>query len=229
MKNFFVGIGVMAILVLTGCTEEKIGKEPVEIKEKVLVKEDERVKLDITIPEVDGLKGFNQQAVKLGKALEAEVRESEKALLEESTNGDVSPLHAEGEMDFVAKFVDDQTVSVLMEAYLYEAGGMHGLAYKETLNYDLQTGSVIELGDLFEGDNYVAELSELAKLKIESSDFKEWLLVPFTEIKEDQKFYLTPDDVVLVFDQYEYTAGVAGPQEVIIAKSDLKNLKDLYN
>lgn len=228
MRKSFVRIGVLAIVLLAGCSEEKMGKEPVEIIEKVLVKEDEGVKLDITIPEIDGLNEFNQQAVELGKDLEAKVRESEKALLEESPEGEVSLLHAEGEMGFTAKFVDDQTVSVLIQAYLYEAGGVHGLTYMETLNYDLQTGSVIELADLFEGGNYVTDVSELAKLKMENSDFKEWLIVPFTEIKQDQKFYLTREDVVLVFDQYEYTAGVAGPQEVNIAKSDLKNLKDLY-
>ncbi|MGK7378200.1 RsiV family protein [Planococcus sp. 1R117A] len=225
MKRGFVGIGVLAALVLAGCTEEKAETKPVEIDEIELAKEDAGLALDITIPEATGLDEFNQHAVKLGKELEAAVRNSETAYLEESADG---TLHADGHMDFAVKFLDEQTASVLIEAYLYEAGMTHGRTYLEPLNYDLRTGAAIELADLFEGDNYVADLSELAKVEIETSEVKDQLTKPFTEIKENQKFYLIPNNLVLVFDPYEITAGVAGPQKIIIAKSDLKNLKDLY-
>lgn len=212
----------MAALMLAGCNGG-----PVEVKERVLVKEDEGITLNITIPEVEGLDEFNQQAVKLGEDLEAAARESQEIYLAESPNANNSVL-SEGDMDFQVKFVDEQSVSVLNEIFFYAAGGAHGVTLKEPLNYDLGTGSVIELANLFDGDNYAAELSELASLEIENSDFKKWVNDSSMEISEDQQYYLTPDNVVLVYDQNEIAAGVAGPIEILIEKSDLKSLKDLY-
>lgn len=224
MKRSVGGIGVLAVLMLTGCTDGNAEKEKLEIEEKVLVKEDEGMKLDIAVPEIDGMDEFNQQAIKLGKDLEAEVRGS---VLEESPP-DNEAMQAAGEMDYEVEFVDDQTVSVLIESYLYGEGWVHGVTSLEPLNYDIGTGSVVELADLFDGDNYLAELSERARAEIEASDLKEALDLPFTEVKENQQYYLTDEEIVLVFDQYEIAAGSAGPQEIPIAKNDLKSLKDIY-
>lgn len=222
IKGFF-GTSVMAAVILIGCTEGEVGSKPVEVKEEVVAKEEDDMKLDITVPEVDGLEPFNQQALKLGEDLEDEVRASEQAVVEGETE-----LHAEGYMDFETMFLDEQTISVLLNASLYEAGGMNFYSYKETLNYNLQTGEIIEMKDLFDGDNYKGDLLEAAQSEIEGTDLEDNLSQPFTEIKEGQQFYLTADHVVLVFDQYEITPGVQNPPEIAIEKKELKNLKEAY-
>lgn len=227
MKKLFFVVGVLGALMSTGCSQG-----PVEVKERVLVKEDEGITLDIKIPEIEDQKEFNQQALKLGEDLEARVREFQEMYLAENPSANNSILSkgqiSEGKMDFEIKFVDEQTVSVLNEISIYAAGGARGGRGKEPLNYDLGTGSAIELADLFDGDNYLVELSELARLELGTRDFKEWVDDPSMEIDEDQQYYLTPEHVVLVYDQNEIAAGAAGPLEILIEKSDLESLKEIY-
>lgn len=256
MKKRLLGFGVATALVLAGCTDEEVEKKPVEnvqeatedvvtatssvekegnvneqkklvtVTDKLLIKEDNGMKLDITVPEIEGLNGFNQEALKLGRDLEKDVRESEDAIPGGSQMGDI-PLHAEGEMDYSVKLVNSKTVSVLVNGYSY-AGGAHGSPYKVPLNYDLKTGSPLQLADLFEGEGYLGEVSGLVAKSIENDEIVEMFFEPFTEIKENPKFYLTPENLVIVFDQYEYTAGAVGVPEIVLAKSELKSLKNSY-
>lgn len=217
MVSKLSAIGMACAVVLTGCAE------PVEVKEVVVAQEDDGMVLDIKVPQVEGLDAFNEEALKLGEQLEAQVRQSEQAVTEGYTD-----IHAEGEMNFEAKFLDDRSISVLLTGFLYEAGAMHGYTYKETLNYDLQSGSAIEMTDLFEEENYEEDLLAAANQEMEASGLKADLSFPFDQIKEEQQFYLTEEELVLVFDQYEITAGYMGTQEVAIPKSGLENLKAIY-
>ncbi len=210
-------IGIVSVAVVTGCAE------PVEVEEVVVAQEDDGMVLDITVPQVEGLDGFNEEALNLGEQLEAQTRQSEQAVTEGYTD-----VHADGKMNFETKLLDAETISVLLNGVLYEAGAAHGYTYKETLNYELQSGSAIKMTDLFEGENYEANLLAAANQEMEASGLKENLSFPFDQIKEEQQFYLTQQELVLVFDQYEITSGSMGPQEVAIPKSGLENLKDVY-
>lgn len=223
MADKLSAIGIAAAVILTGCTKQNAESEPVEVEEIVVAQEDEGMVLDIKVPEVEGQDAFNEQALRLGEELEAQIKQSEQAVVEGETD-----LHAEGELDFETKFLDNQTISVLLDGFYYQAGAAHGVSYKETLNYELQSGSAIEIAELFEEENYEDDLLAAANQKMEASGLKEDLSWPFDQIKEEQQFYLTEEKLVLVFDQNEITSGYMGTQEVAIPKSELENLKDIY-
>lgn len=223
MASKLSALGIAAAAILAGCTEEKAEAEPVEVEELVVAQEDEGIKLDIKVPQVEGLEAFNEQAMRLGEQLEEQTRQSEQAVEEGYTD-----LHAEGKMNFETKFLDAQTISVLTTGFLYEAGAVNGYTYKEALNYDLQTGSAIELADLFNGQGYEAGLLEAVESGIAASNLEGETLDTLTEIKVTQQFYLTGESLVLVFDQYEITSGAQIPPELAIAKNGLENLKEVY-
>ncbi|MEZ0481321.1 RsiV family protein [Planococcus sp. SSTMD024] len=217
MASRLPAIGIASAVILTSCAE------PVEVEEMVVAQEVDGMVLDIKVPQVEGLDAFNEEALRLGEQLEEQIRQSEQAVEEGYTD-----LHADGAMNFETKLLDAQTISVLLTGFLYEAGAAHGYTYKETLNYELQSGSAIEMTDLFEEENYEDDLLAAANQEMEASGLKEDLSFPFDQIKEEQQFYLTEEELVLVFDQYEITAGSMGPQEVVISKSELESLKEGY-
>lgn len=95
MASKLSALGIAAAAILAGCTEEKAEAEPVEVEELVVAQEDERIKLDIKVPQVEGLEAFNEQAMRLGEQLEEQTRQSEQAVEEGYTD-----LHAEGKNEF---------------------------------------------------------------------------------------------------------------------------------
>lgn len=74
MASKLSALGIAAAAILAGCTEEKAEAEPVEVEELVVAQEDERIKLDIKVPQVEGLEAFNEQAMRLGEQLEEQTR-----------------------------------------------------------------------------------------------------------------------------------------------------------
>ncbi|WP_404466983.1 RsiV family protein [Planococcus rifietoensis] len=210
-------IGIVSVAVVTGCAE------PVEVEEIVVAQEDDGMVLDITVPQVEGLDGFNEQAMRFGEQLEGQIRQSEQAVEEGEAD-----LHAEGVLSFETKLLNEKVISILFDGFYSLAGIPRTVHYKETLNYELQSGSAIGIAELFEEENYEDDLLAATNLEMEASGLKENLSFPFDQVKEEQQFYLTEQELVLVFDQYEITAGSMGTQEVAIPKSELENLKDVY-
>ncbi len=217
MASKLAAIGIACAVILTSCAE------PVEVEEIVVAQEDDGLVLDITVPQVEELDAFNEQAMRLGEQLEEQIRQSEQAVEEGETD-----LHAEGVLSFETKLLNEQVISILFDGFYSLAGIPRTVHYKETLNYELQSGSAIEIAELFEDENYEDDFLAAVNLEMEASGLKEDLFEPFDEIKESQQFYLTEEELVLVFDQYEITAGYMGPQEVAIPKSGLEKLKDVY-
>lgn len=84
------------------------------------------------------------------------------------------------------------------------------LEYMETLNLDLNTGEEIRIGDLFKNNvDYKEMLNDLIKTYLDkefaTEEYSEWfsspnLISPFRGIRDDQKFLLSENALVLVID-----------------------------
>jgi hypothetical protein len=183
----------------------------------------------IKVPQIQGMKNeakqkeINEKFIQRGKVLEEETRKTEEGL--KGLEG--MELHAEGIMNFEVKWTSENVLSILIDQYVY-SGGAHGISVKMPFNYDLKQDKELTLADVFADANYVQELSAIVKENVAKSELKNYMFEDFKQIKPNEKFYLTKDHVVLVFDMYEYTAGAAGSPEVKMAKPSLPILKNEY-
>jgi len=110
--------------------------------------------------------------------------------------------------EFEIKTNERQILSLTLTVYSF-TGGAHGMTLVKALSFNVTTGKHYELKDLFLPDSdYVKRLSEIIKPKI-----AEWeipILDEFTQIREDQDFYLADHSLVIYFQLYEISPYVAG-------------------
>ncbi|MDA8234437.1 MAG: DUF3298 domain-containing protein [Clostridia bacterium] len=105
------------------------------------------------------------------------------------------------------------------------AGGAHGLTITKSLTFDVQTGRVYELKDLFKpGSDYVKRLNQIIEKQI--AERKIPLLNPFTGIKADQDFYIADKALVIYFQLYELTAYVYGFTYFPISVYEIEDIID---
>ncbi|MDD2421163.1 MAG: RsiV family protein [Heliobacteriaceae bacterium] len=100
-------------------------------------------------------------------------------------------------------------LSLSLEVYAYTPPAAHGLTLLKSLNFDLAPGKQLHLKDLFlPGCNYVQRINQEIRHQIRSRDVP--LLKPFVAISKNPDFYLTPENLVIYFQVYEYTPYVYG-------------------
>lgn len=94
-------------------------------------------------------------------------------------------------------------LSILFFIYSF-SGGAHGLTLCKSLTFDVSTGKLYTLRDLFKPNSaYIQILSEIIGKKI-----IEWnvpLLGEFKEIRTDQDYYIADHCLVIYFQLYEIT------------------------
>ncbi len=99
-------------------------------------------------------------------------------------------------------------LSISIEMYWF-AGGAHGMTVLKSVTFNLGTGSIYRLEDLFkENVNYVKPLSDIIKRQIREKNIP--LIVDFTEIKPDQDFYIENRTLMIYFQLYELAPYVYG-------------------
>lgn len=98
------------------------------------------------------------------------------------------------------------SLSVINYAF---AGGAHGMTIIKSLTFDVQTGKMYELKDLFKPDSdYVKRLSDIVQRQIIERNIP--LLVEFKGIRPDQDYYIADKALVIYFQLYELAAYVFG-------------------
>jgi hypothetical protein len=109
----------------------------------------------------------------------------------------------------------------------YSAGAAHPGLYSITVNYDLGQGRELALSDLFlPNSNYLETISkycvaELSKRDIGFDSFSDGA----TPTPENYRNWnLTPDGLMITFDEYQVAPYAAGPQTVIVPYNELQAL-----
>ncbi len=102
-----------------------------------------------------------------------------------------------------------EVLSLSLSNYTYHSKAAHGMTYIKSLTYDLKSGKLCQLKDLFKpGSIYIDRLSELIKMQIKERDIQ--TLDGFSTIRPDQDFYIADKTLVIYFQLYEITPYVFG-------------------
>jgi len=123
--------------------------------------------------------------------------------------------------------VTDDLVSVLFYVDGYVQGAAHPFHYAHTLNYDLPEARVLDLSDLFiPGTGYLDALSEYSLDDLRRQGVLEWVDGALPAAENYQRWNITPDGLLISFDEYSVAPYAAGPQAGLIPYSVLEELVD---
>lgn len=105
------------------------------------------------------------------------------------------------------------------------AGGAHGMTVVKSLTFDVETGRIYQLGELFKpNSNYVRILSDIIKEQIVERKIP--LLEKFTGIRPDQDYYIADKSLVVYFQLYEIAAYVYG---ILYFPISVYEIQDIIN
>lgn len=120
--------------------------------------------------------------------------------------------------------------SLKLDFSFYADGAAHPGLYSITLNYDLGQGKELALSDLFlPNSNYLEVISNYCMAELSKQPFFD---VPFSEGAQPspenyRNWNLTPDGLMITFDEYQVAPYAAGPQKVIVPYSELQAVINL--
>lgn len=114
-------------------------------------------------------------------------------------------------------------LSLSLSNYAYAPKHAHGLTIMKSLTFDIETGRLYQLSDLFtQGSDFEAILSGLVQKQIKERDIP--LLDSFPGVSSNQDFYIADKALVLYFQPYEITAGYIGFPMFPISVYTLQNI-----
>ena len=121
-------------------------------------------------------------------------------------------------------------LSIFFAESTYSAGAAHPNHNGAVLNYDLQAGRALQLSDLFKPRAaYLARLAQICigVLKKDGVSDDEWIergAAP--EAENYARWNITPQGLLITFDQYQVASYAEGPKEIIIPYATLKDIID---
>lgn len=200
----------------------------VTVKNYILKKNN--VEADIKVPAIEGLENkqleenLNKEFIENGKKIYEE-------LIEEfpSINNQMKYVGS----DYKIKADNDSFLSIEITKEEIQASSY---TTKKHYTIDKNKQIVLTLPMLFEGENYIEEISNdikaqmIENMKKDSnliyfleSDENEEVIDSFDKIKENQDFYINNDgNLVICFDEYEVAPGYMGTLEFIISDKIFK-------
>lgn len=115
------------------------------------------------------------------------------------------------------------------------AGQAHPTNYTDTFNYDIEKEKEMKISDVFTPDsNYIAELSKISTADLLAQNKKlqftdpEWIKKGAGPKSENfQKFLLTKDSLVVVFDVYQVASYASGVQKATIPYNTISKMLNL--
>ncbi|APF23306.1 DUF3298 and DUF4163 domain-containing protein [Clostridium butyricum] len=188
------------------------------------------VEADIKVPAIEGL-GNKQLEENLNKEFIENGKKIYEELIEEfpSINNQMKYVGS----DYKIKADNDSFLSIEIIKEEIQASSY---TTKKHYTIDKNKQIVLTLPMLFEGENYIEEISNdikaqmMENMKKDSnliyfleSDENEEVIDSFDKIKENQDFYINNDgNLVICFDEYEVAPGYMGTLEFIISDKIFK-------
>jgi hypothetical protein len=119
--------------------------------------------------------------------------------------------------------------SFKFDFHFYSDGAAHPGSYSITLNYDLGQGRELSLANLFlPNSNYLEAIANDCIAELSKQPFFEG---PFADgaaptLDNYRNWNITPDGLMITFDEYQVAPYAAGPQTVVIPNTELRSLID---
>ncbi len=117
----------------------------------------------------------------------------------------------------------DGLLSIVMSLYTETEDNPTGSTLFTSLTMDVNTGEVYDFGNLFNNSmNYTEIVSDIATQK--ASEMNINFTTPYTGVTDTQKFYLTPEGLVLYYQVDEFTPASSGLFRITILYNELSNI-----
>jgi uncharacterized protein YecT (DUF1311 family) len=211
---------ILSLLALLICAAPAFAAAPVE--KRVIQDKRANFSLDMSYPRT------GQRSV--DATLEAYARALARDFVDMAKDEKPEPQPWSGELAYDVVRNDAQMIVVAFTWYTY-TGGAHPNATSEHFNFLLPEGARIDIAELFtpKGIQRISDIS-IAKLKRDlagpdgMSDI-DWIKRGAgPNARNFASFSMMPRELVVVFDAYQVAAYAAGPQEVRIPLSQLKDV-----
>jgi hypothetical protein len=199
-----------------------------------------KYEIDAQYPQIAGAADarfdkFNQQAKSLVTRKVAEFRKDMAERSAEEESSETSAMDSDLGVGYSVALASDELVSVEFSIGGYYAGAAHPNSYTEVINFDAKNGRVLKLADLFKPrTKYLQTISAYAikDLKAQSKTKGADSMLTDESIQggagPDAKNYkswtITRKGLAITFDSYQVAPYAAGPQQVLIPYSALKDL-----
>ncbi len=173
--------------------------------------------------------GTVQRANAFNRAAEAlatgEIESFKASLTQQSNDPNFAGLSSSLQMDFMPTNETNGILAVLYQISFYSAGAAHPGHTALSLNYDLQNGKVLALPDLFQpGSAYLDTLSSDCIQDLKSRQVLDWEDGALPKAENFQVWNITPNGLLISFDEYQVSSYAAGPQSVLIPYEKLKDI-----
>jgi hypothetical protein len=131
-------------------------------------------------------------------------------------------------MTHTVTYGTEDLISVLFYVDGYVMGAAHPFHYSHSMNYDTAAVRMLELEDLFRpGTDYLGVLSQYSLDDLERQGVLEWEEGALPQAENFQRWNITPQGLLISFDEYLVAPYAAGPQEVLIPYRVLAPVADL--
>jgi hypothetical protein len=144
------------------------------------------------------------------------------------TNQPIQPFAAGSSYDLKYTLIGQQgeVWSIKFEVMYYYDGAAHPGHNSITVNYDLGQGRELTLNDLFQpGSNYLQVIADKCKAQLSTRDigFEDEIFNSGADpLPENyQRWNLSPDGLIVTFDEYQVAPYAAGSQTVLIPFAEL--------
>lgn len=236
---FFLVAGLVLSPVTSLLAQEKPSANSVKVLVKTIKENRPEIKDEITIPVITGSsnknaqKSFNQQMekdiLKFKASLDKEALEFQK----ESKERKGRFIQYTARTDVKTLYNKNNILSIAVLYYQF-TGGAHGATTQVTYNFDLTTGQVINLKNLFkEGFDYKTainqEVNEQNKQRIIANNLT-GTFYDKTISANFQNFYFQDNSLVMYFQPYDIDCYAAGIIRLKVPFSKLSDgLKDRFS
>jgi hypothetical protein len=159
---------------------------------------------------------------------EDELAPDENPVIDESLGSDIN-------VNYELALAKDDLIAIQFTVSSYSAGAAHPNSYTEVVNFDLKNGKLLKLSDLFlPGSKYLETLSnfciqELKKQAKAQGDYAamddDWIKRGAgAELTNYDNWTITKKGLGITFDPYQVAAYAAGPQNVLVPYSAVKEI-----
>lgn len=157
---------------------------------------------------------FNQAAERL---VESMIMSFKEGLADFPEDPILHETYSSLEIDFLPTTDRGGIVAVLFQISSYSAGAAHPGHYSRSLNFDLRDGKVLAMEDVFiPGSGYLDKLASACLKDLKERQVLDWEEGALADPKNYQVWNITPDGILVTFDEYQVAPYAAGPQSVVV-------------
>lgn len=195
----------------------------------------ENYSIDVEYPELTGSPNafagnFNQEA----KSLVVNETKGFKEGVAEANADEDTPQDTGGGSDIRISYdvvlASDDLISVSFDISAYSQGAAHPNNYSKVINYDLKTGKLLKLGDLFKPkSDYMGVISRysVSNLKSQAGNDadNEWIEKGAGPESDNYvNWNVSRKGLAVTFDQYQVASYAEGPKHVIVPYAVVKDV-----